>query len=133
MTYYSVVLVPVVAGLLAGIGGSIGRATVSAAPTARYEAVRNWPALPDGVAMGEAAGVAVDSHGHVFVFHRPGRGFDPAATEPLAEPAVLQIDGDNGRLIRAWGARTFLVPHGITIDRDDNVFCRRREDGVGGW
>ena len=72
--------------------------------------------------MGEAAGVAVDAGGHVFVFHRPGRGFDPAATEPLKDPAVLEIDGDSGQLIRSWGANRFLVPHGITIDAGNNVF-----------
>jgi peptidylamidoglycolate lyase len=88
----------------------------------RYEEVKNWPQLPSNVEMGEAAGVAVDTSGHVFVFHRPGRGFDPSATEPLKEPAVLEIDAGTGRLIHSWGANTFLVPHGITIDAENNVF-----------
>ena len=92
------------------------------AATLRYEEVKTWPQLPAGVQMGEAAGVAVDTDGHVFVFHRPGRGFDPSATEKLADAAVLEIDADTGRLIRSWGANTFLVPHGITIDRENNVF-----------
>ena len=96
------------------------RRTVAA--TVRYEEVKDWPKLPPGVEMGEAAGVAVDSNGHVFVFHRPGRGFDPAATETLTEAPVLEIDGETGRLIRSWGANTFLVPHGITIDGANNVF-----------
>ena len=60
--------------------------------------------------------------GHVLVFHRPGRGFDTAATELLKDPAVLEIDPQDGRLIRSWGANTFLVPHGITVDRANNVF-----------
>jgi peptidylamidoglycolate lyase len=97
-------------------------ATITAPSTLRYEEVKDWPKLPPGVQMGEAAGVAVDTRGHVFVFHRPGRGFDPAATETLTEAPVLEIDAVTGRLIRAWGANTFLVPHGITIDQDDNVF-----------
>ena len=97
-------------------------ATVAAMATVGYEEVKNWPALPSRFQMGEAAGVAVDASGHVFVFHRPGRGFNPAATSPLEGPAVLEIDGDTGRLIRSWGANRFLVPHGITIDRDNNVF-----------
>jgi peptidylamidoglycolate lyase len=57
-----------------------------------------------------------------MVFHRPGRGFDTAATELLKDPAVLEIDPESGELIRSWGANTFLVPHGITVDRDNNVF-----------
>lgn len=105
--------------LTIGLGLRAGEAR---APIARYEEVKSWPQLPSNVAMGEAAGVAVDASGHVFVFHRPGRGFDPSATEVLKEPAVLEIDGSTGKLIRSWGANTFLVPHGITIDGDGNVF-----------
>ena len=87
-----------------------------------YEEVKGWPSLPAGVEMGEAAGVAVDALGHVMVFHRPGRGFDTAATELLKDPAVLEIDPQTGKLIRSWGANTFLVPHGITVDHENNVF-----------
>jgi DNA-binding beta-propeller fold protein YncE len=110
-----------VAGVLALVGLEL-RAERRAAAAVRYEEVKSWPSLPPTVEMGEAAGVAVDTNNHVFVFHRPGRGFDPSATEPLKEPAVLEIDADTGRLIRSWGANTFLVPHGITIDRENNVF-----------
>ena len=88
----------------------------------RYEEVKEWPRLPAGVQLGECAGVAVDVNGHVFVFHRPGRGFDTAATEKLTEPVVLEIDPMSGALLHAWGANTFLVPHGITIDSANNVF-----------
>ena len=96
-------------------------AQASKAPAARYEEVKGWPDFPAGE-MGEVAGVAVDSHGHVLVFHRPGRGFDTAATELLKDPAVLEIDPQSGRLLNSWGANTFLVPHGITVDHENNVF-----------
>ena len=97
-------------------------AQASQAPAIRYEEVKGWPDLSAGVEIGEAAGVAVDTHGHVLVFHRPGRGFDPAATEPLDDHAVLEIDPQTGGIIHAWGAGMFLVPHGITVDRANNVF-----------
>jgi peptidylamidoglycolate lyase len=87
-----------------------------------YQEVKDWPSLPRGMQLGECAGVDVDADGHVFIFHRPGRGFEPTATEKLEEPAVLEIDADSGRLINSWGAKTFLVPHGITIDSSNNVF-----------
>jgi peptidylamidoglycolate lyase len=95
---------------------------VAAVPSGRYEEVKDWPKLPAGVQLGECAGVAVDANGHVFVFHRPGRGFEPAATEKLTEPAVLEIDADSGQLLNAWGANQFLVPHGISIDGAGSVF-----------
>ena len=87
-----------------------------------YEEVKDWPKLPANVRLGECAGVASDPNGHIFIFHRPGRGFEPGATEKLAEPAVLEVDADSGALLHAWGANTFLVPHGITIDTSNNVF-----------
>ena len=110
-------------GVLLVVGSSALSGPYASAPaTVRYEEVKGWPALPSTMAMGEAAGVAVDTNGHVFVFHRPGRGFEPSATEKLKEPPVLEIDADSGKLINSWGANTFLVPHGITIDQANNVF-----------
>ena len=90
--------------------------------SAQYQEVKGWPSLPAGVQLGETAGVAVDANGHVFVFHRPGRGFAPGETTKLADPTVLEIDPDTGKLISSWGADTFLVPHGISIDAQNNVF-----------
>jgi peptidylamidoglycolate lyase len=112
----------VLASLVLAAGEGPGTAGATAASGVRYEEVKGWPRLPAGLEMGEAAGVAVDTNGHVFVFHRPGRGFDPAATELLKDRAVLEIDGATGQLIHSWGANTFLVPHGITIDGANNVF-----------
>jgi len=108
-------------GLLVVIGSDIGSTNIRAA-SASYQEVRDWPKLPSGVVLGECAGVAVDANGHVFIFHRPGRGFDTTATEKLKDPAVLEVDADSGQLITAWGANTFLVPHGISIDASNNVF-----------
>jgi peptidylamidoglycolate lyase len=108
--------------LFASVGAVLLGVSVALAQVRSYEEVKDWPRLPAGVQMGEAAGVAVDRDGHVLVFHRPGRGFDPAANEPLKDAAVLELDPNDGRLIRSWGANTFLVPHGITVDAENNVF-----------
>ena len=108
---------------LAGACDTLPRESVAAAASSNtYVEVKDWPRLPPAVQLGECAGVAVDRDGHVFIFHRPGRGFDANATEKLAEPAVLEVDPDNGRLLNAWGADTFLTPHGIAIDGENNVF-----------
>jgi len=107
---------------LVGVMLIAGVLAVSAAPAGRYVEVKDWPRLPPGVQLGECAGVAVDTNGHVFIFHRPGRGFDTAATEKLREPTVLEIDADSGQLLNSWGANQFLVPHGISIDGAGSVF-----------
>ena len=114
----------IVAGfvLIVALLASDHRTVEAAATVTRYEEVKDWLSLPPGVQLGEAAGVAVDVEGHVFVFHRPGRGFALAETAKLAEPTVLEIDANTGKLVSSWGANMFLVPHGITIDGQNNVF-----------
>src|SRR5262245_21572633 len=107
----------VLAGCALGIG-----LLAAASPVARYEEVKDWPSLPAGVRFGEVAGVAVDTNGHMLVFHRPGRGFDVKATSKLTGPAVLEFDSNTGRLLSFWGANQFLVPHGITVDGQNNIF-----------
>ena len=109
-------------GLLITFCVGTARLNVTATAGNGYEEVKDWPKLPPGVQLGECAGVAVDINGHVMIFHRPGRGFDTAATELLKDPAVLEVDADSGKLISSWGAHEFLVPHGITVDPENNVF-----------
>lgn len=88
-----------------------------------HEVVRGWPALPDGHVLGLCAGVGVDSHNNVFVFHRNGREWQtPFPAEPIAAATVSVIDGQSGKLITSWGAGQFIMPHGLTIDHEDNVW-----------
>jgi peptidylamidoglycolate lyase len=92
-------------------------------PVERYEVVHGWPELPPGEILGQATGVDVDSKGNVWVFHRAGREWsEPFPTEPIDRPTVWVFDGHTGRLLKAWGAGLFIMPHGLTIDRDDNVW-----------
>lgn len=108
--------------LIAASFAQTHRDAVSVAAITGYVEVKGWPNLPPGIQLGEVAGVAVDVNGHVLIFHRPGRGFDLTAATKLTDPTVLEIDPDTGRLISAWGANMFLVPHGITVDEENNVF-----------
>ena len=90
---------------------------------AQYEVVPDWPALPRGEKLGVCAGVGVDSHDNVFVFHRNNRSWtNPFPNEPIAEPTVTVIDGRTGKLVTSWGAGEFIMPHGLTLDREDNVW-----------
>lgn len=93
------------------------------AAESRYVAVHNWPALPEGTTLGLCAGVGIDSHDNVFVFHRNGRLWrTPFPKDPIPEPTVSVIDGKTGRLLTSWGAGEFVMPHGLTLDHEDNVW-----------
>ena len=100
-------------------------ATVAAPAAAAtgYQVVPNWPVLPAGLALGLCAGVGVDSHDNVFVFHRNGRVWKtPFPDQPIEKPTVSVIDGRSGKLLASWGANEFIMPHGLTLDREDNVW-----------
>ena len=98
-------------------------AATSMAAEPKHEVVPDWPQLPKDEVLGLCAGVGVDSHHHVFVFHRRERKWsNPFPTEPIAGTTVTVFDGTTGRLISSWGAGTFIMPHGLTIDHEDNVW-----------
>lgn len=75
----------------------------------RYEVVHGWPQLPAGYAFGKVSGIGIDSHNHVFVFHR-------------SEPPVMCFEGATGKLVQRWGEGMIKEAHGLAIDREDNVW-----------
>ena len=88
-----------------------------------YAVVHGWPELPAGRTLGQAAGVGVDSHNHVFVFHRAGREWsDPFPADPIAAPTVMVFDGDTGKMLAEWGSNMFVMPHGLSVDAADNIW-----------
>jgi len=105
----------------------------------RFVVDTSWPKrLPNGWAIGQAAGIAVDRHDHIWIVHRPraGRGGQASAV-PLPDsavaPAVLEID-QAGNLLRAWGRKNdqYHWPdseHGIYVDAHDNVWIASNGDG----
>jgi peptidylamidoglycolate lyase len=96
--------------------------SVTATP-ARYEVVSGWPALPEGRSLGVCAGIGVDSHGDVLVFHRNERTWSsPFPEQAIMNPTVTRLEARTGRIRAEWGADAFIMPHGLTIDHEDNVW-----------
>ena len=88
-----------------------------------YQVVHGWPILPEGRVLGQTTAVAVDSHGDIWVFHRAERMWtEPLPTDPIKDDTVAIFDARTGHLKRTWGANLFAMPHGLTIDRHDNVW-----------
>lgn len=82
----------------------------------------DWTRWPTGTKVGEVSAVDVDSHGHVFVLHRPGRDWaEPFPTEPIAAPVVAMFD-TSGKLLARWGAGETVMPHGLSVGPDDSVW-----------
>jgi streptogramin lyase len=77
-------------------------------PMLPYTAVANPLPLPAGMTYGAVAGVAVNSKGHIFVFHR------------VAAPLV-EFD-EHGTFLRAFGEGTASRAHSVRIDAADNIW-----------
>jgi DNA-binding beta-propeller fold protein YncE len=97
--------------LLALAGGSVV-AQEARVPEIAFESVPNVLKLPPEMNLGEAAGVAVNSKGHIFVFNRGGH------------TQLLEFDRD-GRFLREIGKDLygFDFAHVVRVDRDDNIWC----------
>lgn len=78
-----------------------------------------WPADAD---LGEVSAVDVDSHGHIFVLHRPGRDWaEPFPSAPILAPVVAMFDA-SGKLLAQWGGGETVMPHGLSIAPDNSVW-----------
>jgi hypothetical protein len=76
--------------------------------------------LPTGIYLGEVAGVAVNSKGHVFIFSR-GNTTGPVFGSIAAQ--LLEFNAD-GKFIReiGHGLYGFGFAHTVRVDKDDNIW-----------
>lgn len=83
--------------------------------------------------IGQVGGLDTDSYGNLLVFHRGSRkwawdsffndNFNQKRYGAIKED-VLSVIGTQGddRIFNSWGADRFYMPHGLTIDYDENVW-----------
>lgn len=93
----------------------------SRVPEIAYESVPNFLKLPPDLYLGEVAGVAVNSRGHIFVFSR-GSTTGPAYGAAAAQ--LLEFD-HNGRYLREIGKNLYAwsYAHAVRIDKSDNIWA----------
>jgi len=89
-------------------------------PEIPYRSVPGFLKLPADLYLGEVAGVAVNSVGHIFVFSR-GSTNGPAYGASAAQ--LLEFDSD-GKFLREIGHNLYAwsFAHSVKIDRDDNIW-----------
>ena len=97
--------------------------SATADPKDTYLLDSTWPSFPEGVSLGQATGVAVDSHNHVFIFHRANREWvEPFPDKEIQQDTIYMLNGSTGELSNSWGSDLFIMPHGLSVDADDNVW-----------
>lgn len=73
-----------------------------------FEADLSFPALPEGMPLGEVAGVAINGQGNVVVVNR--------------SDVPVQIYAPDGQFIEAWSYNDFSRVHGVTIGPDGLIY-----------
>src|SRR3954468_16351739 len=96
------------------------------APEIAYEANADLLKLPDNIHMGEAAGVATHSKGHIFVYTRTGAAHATLGTSRTfykAGSRLLEFD-QTGKFVREIGVGVygFNSAQAVRVDPQDNIW-----------
>jgi DNA-binding beta-propeller fold protein YncE len=91
--------------------------TTAFAQSNPYRAVEGWPQLPSNIKWGAVISVDCDAKGNIWVFHR-------------SQPPILKFDR-SGKLLTSFGTDMFVQPHGMTIDREGNLWVTDAQDKDG--
>ena len=78
-----------------------------------YREVKDWAQFPANAKGAMMTAVDIDSKGTIYVFQR-------------GEPARVLAFDPNGKLLRSFGEGKFGNPHGLRVDRQDNVWITDR-------
>jgi streptogramin lyase len=95
-----------------------------------YQSVENYFKLPDGRTWGSTSAVEIDKDGRsIWIAERCGQNscLDRASGQMSKLPTVLKFDS-SGNLVKSFGEGLLIFPHGIFIDRDDNVWVTDGQD-----
>jgi peptidylamidoglycolate lyase len=88
-----------------------------------YVLVKDWPNLPDDFILGNPTGLGIDSNNNLVVFHRASRVWqEPMPEDKIQENTITVIDKQTGKILNSWGANLFIMPHGLEIDKENNIW-----------
>ncbi|MDE2652592.1 MAG: peptidyl-alpha-hydroxyglycine alpha-amidating lyase family protein [Gemmatimonadota bacterium] len=92
-------------------------------PNPNPTVMADWVDLPDGREWGSTAGVDIDPiDGHIWAYDRCGGvGLQGGCAENLVDP-IFKFHRETGEIMASFGAGLFVLPHGIHVDADGNVW-----------
>ena len=93
------------------------------AKSTAYELVKDWPKIPTEFVLGNPTGLAIDSENNILIFHRASRSWqEPMPKDKIQENTILTIHKRTGEILKSWGADLFIMPHGLEVDNENNVW-----------
>lgn len=93
--------------------------------SSNYQLMKNWPKLSDNFILGNPTGIGINTNQHIFVFHRAGREWPLIASMPdtyISSKTILMLDRESGEILNSWGDNLFIMPHGLTVDMNNNIW-----------
>src|SRR5438552_14855484 len=89
----------------------------TSAPELQFDSVPNFIKLPPDMHLGEAAGVAANSKGHILVYSRGGSSVGPAYGNTASQ--ILEFDSD-GSFVREVGKNLYAwaFAHTVRVDKE---------------
>ena len=85
--------------------------------------LQDWPQSSNEMSMGQVTGVDITSENQVVVFHRANRIWtDPMPAQNILLATIFVYDAISGDLIKYWGENEFIMPHGLSVDKEDNIW-----------
>jgi sugar lactone lactonase YvrE len=98
-------------------------------PNPAPNVTRNWGQLPAGRSWGTTAGIDIDpKDGNVWAYERCGAGAAGGAgggavdCETNAVDPIFKFDHSTGAVLANFGKGVMVTPHGISVDKDGNVW-----------
>lgn len=96
--------------------------TVNTAKT-NYVLDTAWVQTANKYIVSQPTGIGIDKSNHIFVFQRTGRHWtEPFPDSLISQNTIFEFDSQTGKLVNSWGANVFLMPHGLTVDKNNNVW-----------
>lgn len=90
-------------------------------PTDRV--ILNWAPLPDGREWGSTAGIDIGPDGHIWAYDRCGGvALAGGCDENPDRDPIFKFDKDTGEVMTSFGAGLFVLPHGLHVDEEGNVW-----------
>jgi len=112
---------------LLGLALGVSLRAQTSAPDIAFDSNADFLKLPDTIHLGEAAGVATNSKGHVFVYTRTGPAnatVGASRTFYKAGSRLLEFD-QTGKFVREIGAGVYGLnfAQALRIDPQDNIWA----------
>ncbi len=92
-------------------------------PNPVTEVILNWAPLPDGREWGSTAGIDIGPDGHIWAYDRCGGVLLAGGCEanPDRDP-IFKFNKDTGEVMTSFGAGLFVLPHGLHVDAEGNIW-----------